>query len=141
MMNCVVNSSSSSSNSIEEVCNDKVASRAHDPFGNYHVNIAGISHLPLTSWIVDTGATNHMTSHAAWLIDLMPCSSNASSVQLPNDTRSRVTHTGLYRISGNHIFKGVLHVSDFRYNMLSISKLCSDLSCFVSFLYDLHADT
>lgn len=67
---------------------------ANESLGNYQVNMEGISR-PLTSWInVDTGATNRLTSNANWLIDLMLCTTDFSSVQLPNGTQSKVTYIG-----------------------------------------------
>lgn len=78
MMNMTMNSnnSSNSSNFVDE---EKVVV-THDPLGNYQVNMASTSQFSLTSWIIDTGATNHMTSNVGWLTDLIRCTSPLSSV-------------------------------------------------------------
>lgn len=45
-------------------------------------------------WIVDTGTTDHMTSHKDWLFDLKVNSTTSIYIHLPNGVRSIVTHIG-----------------------------------------------
>ncbi|KAG8495219.1 hypothetical protein CXB51_012817 [Gossypium anomalum] len=84
-------------------------------------------------WILDTGATNHMLSDFRCLESAVSCASYSSCVRLPTGSSSPITHTGSCTISPDLKLADVLYIPDFRYNLLSISKLTKDLHCFVSF--------
>jgi len=69
-------------------------------FGNVdaYANVVGfipstlmfVNSSSASSWILDTGATNHIVSHMSLLIE--PKSSNITSVNLPNGATTQVTH-------------------------------------------------
>ncbi|KAG8482872.1 hypothetical protein CXB51_023953 [Gossypium anomalum] len=84
-------------------------------------------------WILDTGATNHMLSDFHCLESAVSCASLSSCVRLPTGSSSPITHTGSCTISPDIKLANVLYIPDFRYNLLSISKLTKDLHCFVAF--------
>lgn len=79
------------------------ASSAGVASGNdLHVNTVGISlSSPLYNlhnyWILDTGATNHMTNRDDWLVDKKYMSE--TKVQLPNGGYSTVSSVGIYFFS------------------------------------------
>ncbi|KAJ0028116.1 hypothetical protein Pint_36078 [Pistacia integerrima] len=105
-----------------------------------NVNMAGI-HSYFSSlhhgncWILDTGASHHMTASLDKLTNLME-STSPSSVRLPNGHQSSVSHIGSYMIGPNQKLTNVLFVPDFKFNLISIAKLTRDLKCFVSFYPD-----
>lgn len=85
-----------------------------EPLGDLRANITGITTSRFcNTWIIDTGATNHMKSNIDWLDNLLPCHSTSSFVQLHNGDKSRVTHMGSYRFSSTHVFKNVILVPEF----------------------------
>ncbi|OIT36541.1 hypothetical protein A4A49_59732, partial [Nicotiana attenuata] len=89
------------------------------------------------NWTVDSGATNHMV-HIGELLDKINTEilGNAPKVYLPDGTSLDVECTGESKIGENSIFRNVLYVPSFKYNLFSVSKLTRDLRCFVSFYPD-----
>lgn len=83
-------------------------------------------------WIIDTGATNHMISDLKLLKNRMEVGQNDSKrVHLPNGGVSHVTHIGSCNMMNTERIDNVLYIHDFRYNLLSVSKITRALSCYV----------
>ena len=83
------------------------------------------------SWIIDTGATHHVTGDLSWLFDtiaLFEC-----PVGLPNGESVVATQSGSVRLSNNITLKNVLYVPKLNCNLLSVSQLTDDLHCIVQF--------
>ena len=55
-------------------------------------------------------------------------------MNLPNGSKVKVTKHGKLRISKDLVLNHVLHVPDFRFNLLFIRKLCEQLKCSVQFI-------
>ncbi|OIT38197.1 hypothetical protein A4A49_02020 [Nicotiana attenuata] len=85
-----------------------------------------------SKWIVDTGATNHMTGDKDLLNNNMS-TDNAGQVQLPTGDSTAVTHVGNHQLTGGDVFKNVLCVPAFTFNLLSVSKLIKELNCSATF--------
>ncbi|XP_015170070.1 uncharacterized protein [Solanum tuberosum] len=86
-----------------------------------------------TPWIVDTGATDHMVHSLNTLLNPKVIPSNSSNVYLPNGQTAEVTHIGSATLFDHYNIQRVLHIPQFSYNLLSISKLTKELNCCVSF--------
>ncbi|KAH0680291.1 hypothetical protein KY284_021376 [Solanum tuberosum] len=92
-------------------------------------------------WIVDTGVTNHMTSDLRLLYET--CKQQGQHVHLPDGSKTFISHIGQCRLPQG-VIQNVLHVPDFEYNLLSVSKLIRELQCCMTFypdyclLQDLH---
>ncbi|KAK8999357.1 hypothetical protein V6N11_070528 [Hibiscus sabdariffa] len=104
-------------------------------------NLAGIgsSCLPVhdsVSWILDTGATDHILSDSKCLVNPVPCPPNSRFVSLPHGKNVPITHLGSFVFYSDHTLHNVLFVPTFRHNLLSISKLTRDLHCAVLFYPD-----
>ena len=84
-----------------------------------HVNYAQ------DQWIVDTGATDHITPFPHLLTDLRPFQ---SLLHLPNGATAHITQVGNVILNSVITLTNVLCVPSFTYNLLSISKLVSDTS-------------
>ena len=70
------------------------------------------------SWIIDTGATYHMTGDLSWLFDtiaLFEC-----PVGLPNGESVVATQSGSVRLSNNITLQNVLYVPKLNCNLLSV---------------------
>lgn len=73
-------------------------------------------------WIVDSGATCHMTSNLEKLDNVYTSHLNiGKKVYLPNGQTTLVTHSGSCMIRDDGILEDVLVVPDFKYDMLSVS--------------------
>lgn len=105
--------------------------------GDVHANMAEMTILLSrnnqdASCILDIGATNHMTHNEHWLTKLQKADN--AIFQLPNGKFYNLESIGNYKFMDNKSLNNVLHVPDFKFNLLSISKLARDLSCAVIFL-------
>ncbi|OIT39206.1 hypothetical protein A4A49_61030, partial [Nicotiana attenuata] len=89
------------------------------------------------NWKVDSGATNHMV-HTRELLDKINTNSlkSGSKVHLPDGTSLDIACTGESRIGECGVIRNVLYIPDFKYNLLSVSKLKRDLQYFLSFYPD-----
>ncbi|OIT31261.1 hypothetical protein A4A49_65891, partial [Nicotiana attenuata] len=85
-------------------------------------------------WIVDTGATDHMASNSEMLKTMtgLP-NSKRGNMNLPNGKTIPVICKGSYNLINNDVIHDVLCVPDFKYNLLSLSKLTKELQCSVNF--------
>lgn len=83
------------------------------------------------TWILDTGATNHMTHNKNWLSKIQKAGN--ARVQLPNGKFYNVESIGHYKFLDNKALDNVLHIPNFKFNLLLVSKLTKDLSCYVIF--------
>ena len=84
------------------------------------------------SWIIDSGATDHMTSKSQLFNTYTPSPSNKKIVVVNG---SLVTITGFkdIHITLTLILKNVLHVPKLSTNLVSIQKLTHDLKCYAIF--------
>ncbi|RVX22922.1 DNA-directed RNA polymerase III subunit 1 [Vitis vinifera] len=83
-------------------------------------------------WIVDTGASDHMTGDAAILQNYKP-SNGHSSVHIADGSKSKIVGTGSIKLTKDLYLDSVLHVPNLDCNLLSISKLAHDLQCVTKF--------
>jgi len=83
-------------------------------------------------WILDTRASEHMSSESTFLHDLtsLPC---PMMINLPNGTQVQVTQSGKLRITNCLVMHNVLLVPQFKFNLLSIKRLCEQLHSTVQF--------
>ena len=85
-------------------------------------------------WIVNSGATDHMTGNAFFFFKKYFPSSDQRKVQVANEKVLVVAGTGTVRISPDIVLEIVLHVPNFSYNLLSICKLTAELPYLVKLL-------
>ncbi|OIT33381.1 hypothetical protein A4A49_64066, partial [Nicotiana attenuata] len=104
--------------------------------GDCSSNMAGIASLicsaSVEEWIVDSGATHH-TTHKKEILSNVREMTEHSGVQLPIGNKADIKHTGSTVVLGNKSVDNVLHVPDFKFNLLSVSKLTKQLRCSVNF--------
>lgn len=84
-------------------------------------------------WIIDFGASDHMTSHIQSFTYPVP-TLNCHKVNLPTRYTSMITHTGQVKLTDGLTLVNVLCVPHFKQNLLSVQKLINDGHCEVKFL-------
>ena len=92
-----------------------------------------VSHHSLTPWIVDSGASDHMTGDKNLFSSFSPCTKDMT-VRIADGTCSQVIGKGTVHISQDLILHSVLFVPKLDCNLLSVSKLNHDLNCMTKFL-------
>ena len=85
-------------------------------------------------WIVDSGATDHITGSFNLLIDAVK-SKREPKLNLPTGDTSVISHTGQVKLENNLMLKNVLYVPTFKHNLLSVQRLIKDTGCKINF-YD-----
>lgn len=83
-----------------------------------------------TTWIIDSGASNHMCFDKSALFSIKTLEI-PHSVTLPNGQKTHAYNIGNTYIADNVVLSNILYVPMFRYNLLSIGRLCKQLKAFV----------
>jgi len=87
------------------------------------VNLAGTAFTCIPfSWIIDSGASNHICTSLSLFSSYFPVHSHIS-VQLPDGSQTLVKHIGTIKCSPSLILTNVYHIPTFKFNLLSISQL------------------
>lgn len=92
------------------------------------------SHISLNknAWIIDSGASDHMTPNLHLLTNVIPIT-KAHHIQLPTGNSVVITHIGSASIMPGLMLKNLLCVPTFQHNSLSVQKLIKDNNCEVQF--------
>lgn len=84
------------------------------------------------SWIIDSGAIDHMTHASNQSDTYTPCQSSRK-ITVTNGTTTTVAGIGDIYITPSLVLKNVLHISKLSTDLVSIQKLTRDLNCHVTF--------
>ena len=84
------------------------------------------------TWIVDTGASDHICHNEDLFFNIRVLT-KSSMVTLPNGKRMTVTHASTIIVNHTLALYGVLYIPNFKYNLLSVSKLTSQYNYYVIF--------
>ncbi|XP_074355950.1 uncharacterized protein LOC141695615 [Apium graveolens] len=98
---------------------------------SYMPSICLVNCHSINDWILDSGATDHITCNVNYLIIIKPCSVNLC---LPSGKFSLVTQKGTVNLASTIILQDVLLIPEFHFNLISISKLMLQLTLEVHFL-------
>ena len=82
-------------------------------------------------WILDSGANNHICSSSSCFTSFYKI--KPTNVNLPNKTIVLVQYAGNVSFSPTLYLNNVLYCPTFNLNLISVSKMCDSLSCFVNF--------
>lgn len=77
-------------------------------------------------WVVDSGATEHIT-YQHELLENKTSNPSEPSVTIPNGDLVSVEGKGNFTLHNGNKIEGVLHIPSFNYNLLSVSRLTRDL--------------
>ncbi|XP_074271828.1 uncharacterized protein LOC141595761 [Silene latifolia] len=81
------------------------------------------------AWIIDTGATNHVTGTLTYLHDIQHITS--SPVSLPNGVTTNASHRGRVILDGGLVLTDVLYVPGLTCNLISVLQLLDALDCII----------
>ncbi|CAH9125480.1 unnamed protein product [Cuscuta epithymum] len=87
------------------------------------------------TWIIDSGASEHITCDSVNLFNISTRSSEPG-VRIPNGELVPVTAVGSLYLSNGFYLRRVLYVPQFQCNLLSVSRLTSELNCTLTFFSD-----
>jgi transposase InsO family protein len=87
------------------------------------------------SWIIDSGASDHMTGISSLFSSYKLCS-NREKVRIANGSLSSVSGKGSISVSPSMSLSSVLHIPDFAANLLSIARITRELNCRAIFYSD-----
>jgi len=113
----------------------------HSVFYSSHTFKVASENVQKNSWIIDTGATDHMCNSISCFTTFSVVKSRY--VKLPNGHLALITHIGTVRLSQNLTIHNVLCVPSFSFNLISVSKLILNLHCCIIFFWLLlfHAES
>nr|ABD32755.1 gag-pol polyprotein-related [Medicago truncatula] len=121
------------SRSEKPTCTSSLAYSGTFPFlfGEFPFSFGPIaSYLPFKQyWILDSGATDHMTPLPTHFSTYSPCSSNKKNIY--NRHGTLITVAGQWDVQLNPFMtlNNVLHIPKLSTSLISIQKLTKDLSC------------
>ncbi|CAM8878685.1 unnamed protein product [Rhodiola kirilowii] len=152
----LINDDANNSNSVSGPSNTQNISSTTNPFTTEQVNqllailkqgspgvgdpqchmagIYGLSSrlLKSSSWIVDSGATDHFTCDESLLFDIYQLSKDCC-ISLPDGTSILITSARKCALTPELILQNVFLVPNFKFNLLSVGKLINDSRCSVLF--------
>ncbi|KAK8520902.1 hypothetical protein V6N12_004828 [Hibiscus sabdariffa] len=99
---------------------------------NFNVSETSTNKSTRTSWIIDSGATDHMTNSSQKFLTYIPCPSN-KKITVADGSMVTVAGQGDIMINKTLLLKNVLHVPKLFTSLISIPKLVKDIHCCVLF--------
>ncbi|GJV24967.1 ribonuclease H-like domain-containing protein [Tanacetum coccineum] len=103
---------------------NSVISFCSSRFFNHNSNIR--TYKLYTGWIIDSGASQHMTYTIQNMFNVVEVSKLNMTVGHPNGTKTVVTHVGSLRLTDKIVIHDVLVVSGYKVSLLSVYKLSKD---------------
>ena len=101
--------------------------------GNYLTTIlSSVKSNPSYSWIIDSGATDHMIGCSTLFSSYGPCARN-KKIRIADGSLLAIAEIGSIKILSSFTLSNVLHVPNLSCNLLSISKITHDHNCHANF--------
>lgn len=92
------------------------------------------THIFNSAWIIDSGATDHMTFDSRQVAHLRP--SSQKSISTANGSKASIIGEGSLSLTNTLDLDTVLVVPSLNYNLLSVSRITTALSCVAIFWPD-----
>lgn len=109
-----------------------IASYAHTDTGTHVHALASIPSLRTSDWIIDSGASRHVTGAQNEFLTYTHMVT-PESIQIADGTTQPVIGRGSVKCTESLTLSNVLHAPSFPVNLLSISAIILNLKCTVSF--------
>ncbi|KAA0054163.1 Cysteine-rich RLK (RECEPTOR-like protein kinase) 8 [Cucumis melo var. makuwa] len=84
-------------------------------------------------WILDSGATDHLTGFSEHFVTYTPCVGN-EKIRITDGSLAPIAGKGQIVLFDGFSLQNVLHVPKLSYNLLSIGKITRELHCKATFL-------
>lgn len=97
-------------------------------------NISQGTELSLSDWIIESGASHHVTHNRSLYRDYRALEN--TFVTLPNGYTVKISGTGYIQLTDAISLYSVLHIPEFKFNLLSVSVITKSLNSQVSFTSD-----
>jgi len=110
---------------------DNVSNQISDIPFNTTTHIGNKFLSSFSSWIIDSGATDHICSSLSHFTSYHQI--NLISVKLPNGNEVFANYSGSVFTNQDHVLDNVLYIPNFTFNLLSVAKLIDNLSCVIDF--------
>jgi transposase InsO family protein len=113
------------------------AAQSEDPqasgfYDNPSAFFTGNEEFPSPEWIIDSGASSHMTPHLSFF-NSYTATDTILPVRSASGSTHAVSHKGDITVTSSITLFNVSHVPTFQFNLISVQKLCQDLKCIVFF--------
>ncbi|XP_070057489.1 uncharacterized protein [Nicotiana tomentosiformis] len=82
----------------------------------------------IDSWIIDSGASEHMTEKSNFFSTYTPCAGN-NKIKIADGSFSAIAGKGIVKLSPSLTLHDILHVPKLSCNLISVSKLTRSLNC------------
>jgi len=90
----------------------------------------GLSKITSCNWIIDSGATNHISSSSKLFLKNKSCSLH--SVMLPSGDKVNIVAKGSLPLNSVYYLHNVLCVPTFKVDLISVSRLTRGLNCLIT---------
>ena len=84
-------------------------------------------------WIIDSGATDHICHDLKLFHKYESVKGNDKNITVPDGRKVNIKHVGTVKLNDHVILDNVFHVPEFRFNLISIHKLCQNLKVSAQF--------
>lgn len=84
---------------------------------------------PKYKWLLDSGASDNLCHDLSQFSTYKPVDIYNTYITIPHGSRIPVSHVGSVVLNADIILQNVLYVPNFKYNLISVHKLCQDLKC------------
>lgn len=96
----------------------------------HSANIAGTScffshHQSSLGWIIDSGASDHMCHYISSFTNLRSILHSRHEITIPDGRSISVSYIGDVRLHDALVLKDVLYVPQFKFNLISVCRLCN----------------
>ena len=86
-----------------------------------------------SNWIIDSGAIDHFCYDLAMFSSYKLLPNKDNFITILDGKKVLVTHVGKVKLNTDIELEDVLYVLEFHFNLISVHKLCLDMSCEVTF--------
>lgn len=120
---------------MSQMSTSTAASSAFAHSGNNPTALSASCHTFSHPWIIDSGASDHMTGLSNLFSSYITCSGR-QQVKIADGSLTSVSGKGSIPVTPSMSLSSVLHVPNLSTNLLSVSSLTKHLNCSVTFFPD-----
>lgn len=117
---------------------DQEANKDHSMAASAHIEGKFcLNFVRTTKWILDSGASDHICCDLTLFNHYKALTGRHNSIIIPDGAHVKIKFFGSVQLNNGLKLHGVLYVPDFKYNLISVHRLCLDKKIKISFVADL----